>query len=704
MLVLDTAKRYVWYLTLGTVLLYGTTLVSTGLFGSMTSIVIYRAVSSVYTPPVYHNGNQTVPRFVSILPDEEGFIKEFTQSDPLPPDITSIEGGGESMEVQQVGETYEIGLRDKGIVPGTYRCPTINITSDRVVQAIESALPVPTTVIQNTVGTVADAITAPVLQTTAPFFWSASRQQVYEPSDFAVNTTVPGRFYVSLIASAVELQTCSNPLRIDFGSGQKVDACLSGSAPGTPNGTAVLGPGGIVLASQLNDILEARYRGKWNAAISSPALTNASCTSENRFYYSVSVPGNTNLGGNTNWMARDLAVCVDGQWIHVECTTGGAIDFLGRSEHVVSLAGDYTSLTIPFRNGTLDDFVDAPHIVLSPEPDLPNSLVLTVNEDEISQTAATIGLQDRPIPDVPLGSGKNFSGYITDLFVDRTGYIIDAFTVPSLVRTVNGTANQVIVTGTAVRQVSLPQPYDHLSNFTCAGLTVGSKRIVPLGPGSLDIGQSGNVGGIFAMTEGAFSIPSLIAFTYGFRVLGGNGIRHRDSGGVFTYNLRPSTTQTTNWWLRIPGSTGTVENSVLTALGTGDTFWDPQYTRAWRAYTPTITNVNNVVSSSLDHAFFQGDITTPGSVIDVILRMTVTRVGDFAPTTVRVTLPSGTSIQGHVAGMGPLGLASVSPHDDPNFDIRIAASAVSTSVDITLKEITGVAGTSWWAQFSYNVA
>jgi hypothetical protein len=704
MLILDTAKRYVWFLTIGTALLYGTTLVSTGLFGSMTSVVIYRAVSSVYTPPVYHSGNQTIQRFVSILPDDEGFVQEFTQSDPLPPDITSIEGGGESMEVQQVGETYEIGLRDKGIVPGTYRCPTINVTSDRVIQEIATALPVPVSVIQNPVGTVADAITAAVLQTTAPFFWNASRQQVYDSSDFAVNTTVPGRFYVSLISSAVELQTCSNPLRIDFGSGQKVNACLAGSAPGTPNGTAVLGPGGIVLASQLNDILEARYRGKWDAAISSPALTNASCAPENRFYYSVSVPGNTNLGGNTNWMARDLAVCVDGQWIHVECTTGGAIDFLGRNEHVVSLAGDYTSLTIPFRNGTLDDFVDAPHIVLSPEPDLPNSLVLTAFEDEISKTGATIGLQDRLIPDVPFGSGKNFSGYITDLFVDRTGFVIDAYTVPSLVRSINGTTNQVIVTGTAVRQVSLPQPYDHLSNFTCAGLTIGSKRIVPLGPGSLDIGQSGVPGGSFAMTEGAISIPSTLAFTFGFRVASGNGIRHRDSGGVFTYNLRPSTTQITNWWLRIPGSTGAVADSVLTSLGTGDTVWDPQYARKWREYTPTITNVNNVASSSLVHAFFQGNIATPGSVIDVILRLTVTRVGDFAPTVVRVTLPGGTSIQGHIPGMGPLGLANVSPHDDPNFDIQISASSASTSMDITLSPITGVAGGSWWAQFSYNVA
>lgn len=704
MLVLDTAKRYVWFLTLGTVLLYGTTLISTGLFGSMTSVVIYRAVSSVYTLPVYYSANQTIPRFTSILPDNEGHVRAFTQSDPLPPDITSIEGGGESMEVQQVGETYEIGLRNKGIVPGVYRCPSINVTTDRVVQSIETSLPVPTSVIQNPVGTVADAIGASVLQATNPSFWTNGRNQVYESSDFNVNTTIPGQFYVSLIASPVELQTCSNPLRIDFGSGQKINACVSGSAPGTPNGTAVLGVDSIVIPSQLNDILEARYRGKWDADLSLPALTNASCSAENRFYYSVSVPGNTNLGGNTNWMARDLAVCVDGQWIRVECTTGGAIDFLGRNEHVVSLAGDYTSLTIPFRNGTLDDFVDAPHIVLNSEPNLPNSIVLTSNEDEISLNVATVGLADRLIPDVPLGSGKNFSGYVTDLFVDRTGFIIDAYTVPSLVRSVNGTANQVIVTGTSVRQVSLPQAYDHLANFTCAGLNLGSKRIVPLGPGSLNIGSSGNPGGVFAMTEGAFSITATVAWNIGFRVLNGNGIRHRDTGGVFTYNLRPSTAQTTNWWLRIPGSTSTVANSVLTSLGTGDTFWDPQYALVWRAYTPTITNVNNVVSTSLVHAFFQGDITTPGSVIDVILRMTVTRVGDFAPTIVRVSLPGGTSIQGHVPGMGPLGIANVSPHDDPNFDIVLSASAASTSVDITLAPVTGAAGGSWWAQFSYNVA
>lgn len=704
MLVLETAKRYVWFLTIGTAFLYGMTLVSTGLFGSMTSVVIYRAVSSVYTPPVYYSANQTIQRFTSILPDREGYVQSFTQSGQLPPEITSIEGGGESMEVQQVGETYEIGLRDKGIVPGIYRCPTINVTTDRVVQSIETSLPVQGAVIQNPVGTVADAIGASVLQATMPSFWTTARNLEYASSDFNVNTTIPGRFYVSLIASPVALQTCANPLRIDFGSGQKVSACVSGSAPGTPNGTAILGAGSIVLASQLNDILEARYRGKWDADISSPALTNASCSAENRFYYSVSVPGNTNLGGNTDWMARDLAVCVNGQWIHVECTTGGAIDFLGRSDHVVSQAGDYTSLTIPFRNGTLDNFVDAPHIVLNPEPDLPNFLILTSNEDEISLSVATVGLEDRLIPDVPLGSGKNFSGYVTDLFVDRTGFIINAFTVPSLVRSVNGTANQVIVTGTSVRQVSLPQAYDHLANFTCAGLTIGSKRVVPLGTGSLNIGSSGNPSGVFAMTEGAFSITSTVAWDIGFRVLNGNGFRHRDSGGVFSYNLRPSTAQTTNWWLRIRGSSSTVPDSVLTSLGTGDTFWNPQYALAWRSYTPTITNVNNVAVSTLVHAFFQGDIATTGSVIDVILRLTVSRVGDFAPTVVRVSLPSGTSIQGHVSGMGPLGIANVSPHDDPNFDIVVAASSVSTSVDITLNAITGTAGTLWWAQFSYNVA
>jgi hypothetical protein len=89
---------------------------------------------------------------------------------------------------------------------------------------------------------------------------------------------------------------------------------------GAANGVATLDAGGKVPVSELPAaVLGAlSYQGTWDASTNSPTLTSSVGTKG--YYYVVSVAGNTNLNGITDWLVGDWAVYNGTIWQKVDNT------------------------------------------------------------------------------------------------------------------------------------------------------------------------------------------------------------------------------------------------------------------------------------------------------------------------------------------------------------------------------------------------
>jgi hypothetical protein len=89
---------------------------------------------------------------------------------------------------------------------------------------------------------------------------------------------------------------------------------------GAANGVATLDAGGKVPVSELPAaVLGAlSYQGTWDAATNTPTLTSSVGTKG--YYYVVSVAGNTNLNGITDWLVGDWAVYNGSIWQKVDNT------------------------------------------------------------------------------------------------------------------------------------------------------------------------------------------------------------------------------------------------------------------------------------------------------------------------------------------------------------------------------------------------
>jgi hypothetical protein len=89
---------------------------------------------------------------------------------------------------------------------------------------------------------------------------------------------------------------------------------------GAANGVATLDAGGKVPVSELPAaVLGAlSYQGTWDAATNTPTLTSSVGTKG--YYYVVSVAGNTNLNGITDWLVGDWAVYNGSVWQKVDNT------------------------------------------------------------------------------------------------------------------------------------------------------------------------------------------------------------------------------------------------------------------------------------------------------------------------------------------------------------------------------------------------
>lgn len=89
---------------------------------------------------------------------------------------------------------------------------------------------------------------------------------------------------------------------------------------GVANGVATLDAGGTVPLSQIPASIQGgvSYQGAWNASTNTPTLTSSVGTKGH--YYVVSVSGNTNLNGVTDWLVGDWAIYNGTAWEKIDNT------------------------------------------------------------------------------------------------------------------------------------------------------------------------------------------------------------------------------------------------------------------------------------------------------------------------------------------------------------------------------------------------
>lgn len=134
----------------------------------------------------------------------------------------------------------------------------------------------------------------------------------------------------------------------DLGTAAYLDA-------GSANGVATLDSGGKVPTSQIPQMGDLNYQGTWNASTNTPTLTSSVGTKG--YYYVVSVAGNTNLNGITDWKVGDWAVYNGAAWEKID-NTDAVTSVNGYTGTVVLTASDVgaapatSGTSILYGNGT----------------------------------------------------------------------------------------------------------------------------------------------------------------------------------------------------------------------------------------------------------------------------------------------------------------------------------------------------------------
>ena len=120
---------------------------------------------------------------------------------------------------------------------------------------------------------------------------------------------------------------------------------------GAANGVATLDSGGKVPISELPAaVLGAlSYQGTWNASTNTPTLTSSVGTKG--YYYVVSVAGNTNLNGITDWLVGDWAVFNGSVWQKVD-NTDAVTSVNGQTGTVVLTYSDVGAFPATSTTGT----------------------------------------------------------------------------------------------------------------------------------------------------------------------------------------------------------------------------------------------------------------------------------------------------------------------------------------------------------------
>lgn len=649
----DLLQSRLFYVTLALSLV--TVVIAANVVGFI-PITVYTykyARDSVFSPANVYSEPQNVSFFGSMLLSKPGKVIEYTTT--LPPANTSVlvVGGGDAVEVSGASPVFTVGLRTRSITPGTYECANVVATMEGAIDEVSSGVPFPAETIEHGSGSVADALSSPFLtHASAPFLTNESVFSL-NPQDFIVNTATPGLYEVSIAPSAVASQTCTFPVFISFADGVKVSACVSGPAPGTIGGAVLLDGSGKIPSSFLPSVIESRYRGLWDAGTNTPGLEMADCTPQSAFYYTVSLAGNITLGQFFSFQPRDLIVCFEGTWSQIACMGSGVDSFNSRLADVVPEAGDYTATLIRFNNGTLQDFSDAPLIVWQSTTLFPNSELLSVEEMEFTINNATIGLATRFLES---DNETVISGYISGLTVDDAGTVVIIGNTADPVVSIVGTTNQINASPGPEVTLSLPQDWDVDSDAEFRTFTLGSKQIVSDGASPIhfpDVGASSPL-----MTESAQTADGLKTLLNQPTVLGGNGVRVQRGPNDGSMTIRPSPSMSADLDVYLPPTEG-VSGQVFRTDGVSQMDWTTISSTQWVAFTPSVVTSTNVASVVSISGFFTGNLT-PGSLIEAIVRVQVTRVDNSLTTSVTFTVPTNvqttlvSASRGRVVEDGPI--------------------------------------------------
>ncbi len=183
-------------------------------------------------------------------------------------------------------------------------------------------------------------------------------------------------------------------------SGVAITGYIPSTEKGTANGVATLDAGGKVPVSELPAaVLGAlNYQGTWDASTNTPTLTSS--VGSKGYYYVVSVAGNTNLNGITDWLVGDWAVYNGTVWQKVDNTDAGG-DVVGpasATDNAITRFDQTTGKLIQNSTVTLDDngnIINA------------NSLGLDTTPATVPTTVGTMSWDDGDgVPTVALKGGN----------------------------------------------------------------------------------------------------------------------------------------------------------------------------------------------------------------------------------------------------------------------------------------------------------
>jgi hypothetical protein len=419
---------------------------------------------------------------------------------------------------------------------------------------------------------------------------------------------------------------------------------------GAALGVATLDASGKVPVSELPAaVLGAlSYQGTWNASTNTPTLTSS--TGTKGYYYVVSVAGNTNLDGITDWLVGDWAVYNGTVWQKVDNT-----------ETVTSVNGQTGAVVLTTTN-------------------------IAEGTNEYFTTA-------RARASVSAGTGISYdsaTGVITNSAPDQTvaltdGTAIDVTgTYPNF--TINNTAPDQVVSLTGAGTTSISGTYPNFtitSNDSKVGDVVGPASATDNAIARYDsttgkliqnslviVDDTGSVTGVNALTAESLVINNnatlgssntdtlevksritsdLDPNTNNANDIGSSGRNWRDGFfGRTLHTVNLELTGTTSF----DGSQGT-SGQVLTSAGTGNT---PTWT------TPTVGTVTSVdatggtgISVSGGPITSSGSLTITNTAPDQVVSLTGAGTTSISGTYPNFTISSDDQFDGTVTSVGGTG-------------------------------------------------
>jgi hypothetical protein len=422
---------------------------------------------------------------------------------------------------------------------------------------------------------------------------------------------------------------------------------------GAALGVATLDASGKVPVSELPAaVLGAlSYQGTWNASTNTPTLTSS--TGTKGYYYVVSVAGNTNLDGITDWLVGDWAVYNGTVWQKVDNT-----------ETVTSVNGQTGAVVLTTTN-------------------------IAEGTNEYFTTA-------RARASVSAGTGisyDNSTGVITNSAPDQTvsltdGTAIDVTgTYPNF--TINNTAPDQVVSLTGAGTTSISGTYPNFtitSNDSKVGDVVGPASATDNAIARYDsttgkliqnslviVDDTGSVTGVNALTAESLTVNNnatlgssntdtlevksritsdLDPNTNNANDIGSSGRNWRDGFfGRTLHTVNLELTGTTSF----DGSQGT-SGQVLTSAGTGNT---PTWT------TPTVGTVTSVdatggtgISVSGGPITSSGSLTITNTAPDQVVSLTGAGTTSISGTYPNFTITSDDQFDGTVTSVSGTGTVS----------------------------------------------